>query len=392
MAALDPMDPSPATRRPPGWRTWLAVALAVVAALCFTLAAIATWTRATVFETERYVAVVTDLGADERVITVVSQRLATQTVVALDVEARIAGVLPPRATFLAPTLTERIEASVARGISQLIASDRAQAIWSEANRRLHTRLVAVLRDEAENVTLENGVLTLDLFPLVVSAISELQAQGVIPAEVPLPDLSTEADLEAARERLGTALGVPIPAELGQVAVADTPVLQRLKTAVGTFDALVIWLWIAAAATAVAAVLLAARRARMVLLIALLAIGATAIIRLLIPAGIDVLEGAVADAQRRLMLEAITERLRDDLFVWLAGLLVVLAVVAVGAWIVSHLPWRPWTRPSGDTLRTLAVGVVAGGIVWAIVGRDLTLLAAVAVACAALWGSRANQTI
>jgi hypothetical protein len=392
MTALDPIDPSPPTRRSPRWRAWLAVALAVVAALCFTLAAIATWTRATVLDTERYVAVVTDLGADERVIAVVSQRLATQTVVALEIETRVSSVLPPRATFLAPTLTERIEASVARGISQLISSDRAQGIWSEANRRLHTRLVAVLRDEAENVTLEDGVLTLDLFPLVVSAIAELQAQGVIPAEVPLPDLSAEADMEAARERLGTALGVAIPAELGQVAVADTPVLQRLQTAVQTFDALVIWLWVAAAATALAAVLLAGRRARMVLLIALLAIGATSIVRLLIPAGIDVLDGAVADAQRRLMLEAITERLQADLFAWLASLLLALAVVAVAAWVVSHLPWRPWTRPTGDTLRTLVVGVVAGGIVWAIVGRDLTLLAAVAVACVALWGSRQRRTI
>jgi hypothetical protein len=392
MTALDPSNPPPATHRPRRWPDRLAVVLAVVAALCITLAAISTWTRATVFDTERYVAVVTDLGSDARVISVVSQRLATQTMAALDVEARVASVLPPRATFLAPTLTERIEASVARGISQLIASDRAQAIWSEANRRLHTRLVAVLRDEAENVTLEDGVLTLDLFPLVVSAISELQAQGVIPAEVPLPDLSAEADLEAARERLGTALGVPIPAELGQVAIADAPVLQRLKTAVGTFDALVIWMWVAAAATALGAVLLASRRGRMVLLIALLAIGATSIVRLLIPAGIEVLDGAVADPQRRLMLEAITERLQDDLFVWLASLLLVLAVVAVAAWIVSHLPWRSWTRPSGDTLRTLVVSVVAGGIVWAIVGRELTLLAAVAVACIALWGSRANQTI
>src|SRR5215203_2356812 len=140
MTALEPIESPPATHRPSRWSARLAVALAVVAALCITLAAISTWTRATVLDTERYVAVVTDLGGDERVIGVVSQRLAAQTVVALDIEARVAGVLPPRATFLAPTLTERIEASVARGISRLIASDRAQVIWSEANRRLHTRL------------------------------------------------------------------------------------------------------------------------------------------------------------------------------------------------------------------------------------------------------------
>src|SRR5215203_5755170 len=112
MTALDPSNPPPPTHRPRRWPDRLAVVLAVVAALCITLAAISTWTRATVFDTERYVAVVTDLGSDARVISVVSQRLASQTMAALDVEARVASVLPPRATFLAPTLTERIEASV----------------------------------------------------------------------------------------------------------------------------------------------------------------------------------------------------------------------------------------------------------------------------------------
>ena len=47
----------------------------------------------------------------------------------------------------------------------------------------------LLRDEAENVNVVNGYVTLDVFPIVGKALEQLQASGIIPPEVVLPDLS-----------------------------------------------------------------------------------------------------------------------------------------------------------------------------------------------------------
>jgi hypothetical protein len=379
-----------ADRSPPSSETSrrrLSTVLLVVAAISLTLASVAVWTRATLLDTDRYVAVVSAVAADEQVIATASQRLAAQTVDALDIAARVEAVLPPRAGFLAAPLTERIEARAAEGLARLLATDQAQQLWAGANRRLHASLVAVVRGESSALALEDGVLTLDLFPVVVTAIGQLQANGVIPADVTLPDLSAEEDLEAARQRLGTALGVALPSDLGKVVVADAPALERVRSVVGLLDALVVWLVILTVVAAVGAVVVSTRRTRTVLWMGLLAVSLLVVVRLIISAATSVLTAQVADAEVGATLGSVLGLLTDDLYAWLAGIMLATAALTIVVWLVRHQPWRGLGRPSQQDTLALVLLVVAGGVIWALLGIEAALLGAIVLACWALWSTR-----
>jgi hypothetical protein len=385
MDSVDQAPPRAALRRR------LSAVLLVIAAVCLTLASVAAWTRSSLLDTDRYVAIVTAVGADEQVIALASDRLATQIVVAVDVQGRVEAALPERAGFLAVPLTERIQAGAARALTRALSSEQFQTVWAGANRRAHTQFVALMRGETSNVTLEGTVLTLDLFPIVVSGIADLQASGVIPAAVPLPDLRTEEDLEAARQRLGTALGVPIPADLGVIQIADSAALARIATVVRVLDAAVFWLLAAAAAAAVGAVVLSLRRARTVVWLGLVSIGLLVVVKVVIGAATGILVDAVQNPEAGATLGSLLGRLQDDLYRWLAAIMLGTALVASVAWLVHIKPWR-WAPPSPEDLRSLALLAVGLGLVWAIVGRDAALLVALVMAGVSLWATRRHPSV
>jgi hypothetical protein len=365
-------------------RRRLSALLVVVAAICLTLASVAGWTRSTLLDEDRYVAVVSAVAGDPRVITLASDRLAGQLVVAVDVQGRIEGALPPRAGFLARPLTERVEAATAQALARAMGTDRFQAIWASAHRRVHEQLLAAIRGEQSALELQGTVLTMDLFPIVVAGVGDLQASGVIPSGVPLPDLSADEDLEAARVRLGTALGIAIPSDLGVIQLADSATLARVSSVVRALDAAVVWLIVATIVTAVAAVAISVRRAHTVVWLALVAIGVLVVVMLLGSAVVVRLLDAVQNATLDETLRALVARAQADLFGWLATVMLGLAAAAVAGWLLIARPWRGWGPPSRDDLVSLAMIAVGLGLVWAILGREATLLAAVIVAGIAMW--------
>ena len=77
----------------------------------------------------------------------------------------------------------------------------------------HEQVVRLLRGESEVVSIVDGYLTLNVFPVVDAALTELQAMGLIPADVQLPDLSAPEAPEVLAQRLETTLGVTLPAGL-----------------------------------------------------------------------------------------------------------------------------------------------------------------------------------
>ena len=139
--------------------------------------------------TDRYVSVVGAVSSDPAVIDTLSNRVATQVVTALDVQGKIQKILPGGAEILAVPLTDRIRQTVAEKLAVGLATDQFQNAWLEANRLLHTTILKILRGNPEAVSLQDGMVTLDLYALVGNALSTLQTSGIIPASVTLPDLS-----------------------------------------------------------------------------------------------------------------------------------------------------------------------------------------------------------
>ncbi|MFI5262824.1 MAG: hypothetical protein ACHQZR_09755 [Candidatus Limnocylindrales bacterium] len=354
------------------------VVLVVITAVGIVLSSLAVWTRATLLSTDHYVQVMTDLVQNEQVVQDISDRIAAQTVVALDVQARVAAVLPDKAGFLAAPLTDRIQTSLSNGIDRILSTDQFQAIWVAANRAFHTQLLAVLRGQSSVANLENGELSIDLFAVVPLAVEQLRTAGVLPADSVLPDLSN-LDLTAARQKLGAALGVTIPPDLGKIVLLDAPALQRLQTAVQALDTLVLVLVLLTVIVALAALAISPRRLRTALYLSLTAVMALALVRIATAGASNVLADALAAGGSGAIVGNAITVLLNDYRSWLFLFLIAGAVAAVVAALADRATRSGLVRPSDPQLRTLALVAVGIVVVGAIFGLDWAIFVSAGVA-------------
>ena len=185
------------------------------------------------------------------------------------------------------------------------------------------------------ITIDNGVVTLNVFPLVNGALATLQAEGVIPASVTLPELSASSTPSVARTALQSALGITLPADFGTIALVQADRLEAAQTAVRVFDLLVIVAIVVTILLFVAAAYIARDRRRAVILL-----GVGAVIALLVArAGLRGLENAIVDSVANADGAVIARGLFDTVLNDLFGLMVIVtaigAAVAIVAWLIGR---------------------------------------------------------
>jgi hypothetical protein len=153
-------------------------------------ALIALWTRATVLNTDRYVETMAPIGASPAVQTAVADKLDARITGAIDVNALAREALPDRADVLAPAIASGAEAAIREGLDRFVASERFQTLWEDANRRAHSRVVAlVTTGESGRLTLEDDTVYLDFSAAVERLKERLRERGfnrvadAIPASV-----------------------------------------------------------------------------------------------------------------------------------------------------------------------------------------------------------------
>ncbi|WP_197038006.1 MULTISPECIES: hypothetical protein [Actinomycetes] len=169
---------------------WTAAALllVIVAVLAFS-AVLARFARSEVLDTDRYVETVTPLAQSGTLQT----ELATQITTAIMERADIATVtsdalkaltanapdVPPAVVGLAPVLTQQAQSFIDQTVRSLLASDQFETLWTQANKRAHETLVAVLTGEnrAAVVVDDSGTVSISLKPIVENVRSRLQDRG-----------------------------------------------------------------------------------------------------------------------------------------------------------------------------------------------------------------------
>ena len=329
---------APARPRPSRWRGLAVGLLAILTCLTLVVSTVTLWTHQTVLNTDRYVALVGDISSEPAVIDSVSQQVATQVVTALGVQAFLEQNLPPKVAFVAAPLTVALTDRLGEGLAKVMASPQFQTVWLEANRIAHSKAVALLRGDTTVVTLDNGVVTLNLLPLVGAALQQLQAAGLIPASITLPDLSSgqlPADLV---QQLQSTFNVTIPPDLGQIPLFSAERLERLQTAVQLFDLLVIALIVITIGLFALTVYLAHLRLRMVLFLALGAIVAFALARMIIGGIESALISSIADESAQTTVRGVTAELFGNLFAFGRIVIVGAIVVAVSAYLLGRPAW------------------------------------------------------
>ena len=348
-ARVETLEARPEKRR--RLRRIFAPILVALSIVVFTVTVPAAWGARTVLNTDRYVATVAPLADDPAVQASIASRLTDQVFSALDVEGTLSDALSglgERATVLAAPLTTAIRGFVQDQVLKVVQSDAFRTFWVEANRFVHTQVLAILEGESDTVSVVEGKVLLNLLPLVNLALGSIQevASDLVGRDVTLPQITQGEVPSAAIAKLEQSLGIDLPDDYGQIPVYDSQNLEALQQTLYTFERLLVFLLILIPFLVAASLLVSTRRRRtLIQLTAGAAVGLVVIRRIAIILRDDLFERV--DTERFPSVRVLTNELMDSLFRYTGILLAIVLLTALIALVTGPYPWavtaRGWVR-------------------------------------------------
>ncbi len=321
------------SRRTRGIATWVLTVLAVLATV---LALLSVWVFRTLNNTDLFVDRVGSVIEDPQVAQAVGERAAAELVTALDLQDRIAEVLPDRAKLLAGPVTTATQNYLAQATTKLLASDQFQQAWDVALREGHEATIAILSGKStEAISTNDGTIVLNITP-VVNALVDQGAEflsGLLNREITAPDI-TQENVEAAIAALENALGVDLPTTFGTVTLFQSDDLATAQSAYSTIKT-AIWLVPLAALILIGLTLaVSLRRLRTLLIIVVGVALAMLFVRLALSPVQDSLVSAVRDDGLRGAVSASFDQVTGSLvsgitWVMVLGLLAGLVLLVTG---------------------------------------------------------------
>ncbi|MGC4993603.1 hypothetical protein [Nocardia salmonicida] len=318
--------------------TGAAILLVLVVVLSF-FAVLARYTHNEVLDSDRYVQKMASLGSNQVLQGELTDRITKEIVTRLDVEAVTADALrsiaeeaprvPPAVVGLAPVIADQAETLVHRTVESFVASDRFEALWIEANRRAHERLVAVLTGHTRpGVEIsDKGVVSISLAPIIDRVRAALIDRGFAFAnEIPTIDKSF------------------VLFESSELATA-----QRATSALDKASSVLPWLVLLVAAAAVWVSPKGARR-RAISLVGVSIAVAMALLAVAIALGRSLYMGAIP---AEVLSQQSAAVLIDTMLVPLRTMLRAVFVLAVVVAVVGYL-----TGSSGSAVAVRGAGVKA----------------------------------
>jgi hypothetical protein len=329
-SAASPADPA---RR--GHSVLAGIAL-VLACLTVVLASVATWTHQVALNTNRFTTVVTNVVDDPAFTAPIATKVSQQVILALDVKTRIADQLPGGSKALAPALAAAAQGVVERALEQALENPKVRAALLQTLSFAHERIVRFLRGDTTALTVVDGQVQLNLFPLIGAALTELQSIGLIPADVQIPDLSSDEAPAALAARLQSALGITLPKDFGTIPLMEARRLETAQTMIKAFDILVVVLIALSVILVAMALLLAGNRRRMAIYLAIGVIVSLLLARFAIEGLSPMLTDGIADLGLRGSISVVVRSVVNAFI----GLTTVIIVATVILLVAAYLAGRP----------------------------------------------------
>lgn len=345
-------------------RRILTLVLVVATSISALVAALGVWADTNVFDSERFAVTGSEILAQPEVVTVVTERLTDQV---FDLASRMTGRdLDGRA---ASFLRSTVHTDLTRRLTEADSVRVTQPILLASHR-------AVLR----SINGEQQVVSVNLLPLTTIVLSDLRQLNVLPSWVRFPSFAMDGDPAKQVLELSDALRIEIPGDFGQItliAADPSPAVATARDLLRVFHDVVLGAIIAAVVLAVAAVVVAPRRPRV-------------LIQLGLGAATAWMAGTVAiDLFRYFILDMVTSTERDavsvalrlflstwtDLSVRLVLVSVALAAIGILLDIMGGLRWIPVLVgvAVAATMRMTPLGLGVGLLV-ALVGTVVVVAA------------------
>jgi hypothetical protein len=140
---------------------------------------IAAYVRATVVDSDRYVQTMAPIADSPAVQAAVADKLDGAITSRVEFDALLREALPDRADPLAPALAGGLQQAIRSRIDAFVASDEFARLWDEANRRAHSRVVALLTTgESGRLRLDDDTVYLDFGPAVARVRTGLEERDL----------------------------------------------------------------------------------------------------------------------------------------------------------------------------------------------------------------------
>jgi hypothetical protein len=148
-------------------------ALVVLGSILAFFSVVAIWVERQALNTDDWVGTSQELIADERIRTAVADYLVDQLYENVDIEKELEGKLPGDFKDLAGPISGGARQFAGEGAEKVLETSTAQSLWEEANRAAHEQLLAVLEDEGEAISTEEGDVTLNLGALITNLADQI---------------------------------------------------------------------------------------------------------------------------------------------------------------------------------------------------------------------------
>jgi hypothetical protein len=165
-------------------RRRLAIALIVIASVIGFLSVFALWAKRQALETDTWTETSRELLENEDIEAALSDFLVAELFNNVDVQGEIEKRLPPETKGLAGPAAGGIRQLAGEASRRALAEPRIQNLWADANRAVHSQLLAVIDDRNETVSTDGGVVTLHLEPIVAQIAQQTGIPGDIASKLP----------------------------------------------------------------------------------------------------------------------------------------------------------------------------------------------------------------
>lgn len=349
--------------RPPERGRRVAVGILVVVSwIALALAPVAVWARAQVLETDRWVAVAAPLSREPAVQAALADWATAQLAGLVQPERILERALPDRADVLAAPLAGAIEGFVHDHVADYLATDEFSELWEDAVVRAHTAALRLLEGDAPNVEAGATSVTINLLPLLQRVLDRITSATpeLFGRQISLPAVDLERIPPGTAQRLGEAMGVEVPDDLGQITVYDRGRLRAAQDALRILGRLVSLVVLVAVVAPLTALWLSRHRRRTALQVVTGALIGVVLARGALLLFADRITGRIARAPARGVAERLGDRLLAP-FLDGTGVIVTIGVVLL---VVLYLTGgssgavraRSWAAATGRRAAAAAQGM------------------------------------
>jgi hypothetical protein len=159
-------------------------ALVALGSLLAFLSVFAIWVERQALNTDDWVQTSDKLIQDQTIRSALANYLVEQLYANVNLEKELESKLPGETKQFAGPLSGALRSVAPAGVEKVLETGTAQSLWEDSNRTAHEQLVAVLENEKEAVSTENGEVKLQLGSLVTNLADQIGVGASLAEKLP----------------------------------------------------------------------------------------------------------------------------------------------------------------------------------------------------------------